>query len=161
MGKVDYENLHIIYRKCVEFCKNHNLPFSFKIDSGDFETAIQFKEIDINVIHHTHPPSSKNWETNPEIKCPDLLDYHYKIIIEFEEEGCKKRPGAYLATKGHGYEGDISTVRDTERNRFYKLSKFRFLRFYETDLKEENWNKLYSFLLECHKEDKKNLMITQ
>jgi len=153
LGHKDTVALHAIYEKAWKWCKLHKHPYSFKVDNGDYETAIQFKETDIDVIHHAHPPYSEDWETNPEIKCPDILDYHNKIIIEYEEEGHKIRSGAYLPTKGHGREGDEVNATDTERDRLYKLCKFRFLKFYEQDLKEENWDKLYSFILDCVVED--------
>lgn len=149
MGHKDTVALHKIYDILKEYCEKYKVPYSFKVDDGDYETAIQFKEVAIDEVYCVHPPYSEDWESNPEIKCPDILDYDNKIIIEYEEEGCKKRPGASLATKGHGFEGDMPTKKDTERNRLYKLCGFHFLRFYETDLKEENWEKLYDFILQC------------
>lgn len=151
MGERDYENLYIIYRKCVEWCKKYKMPYTFTIDCGSFETAIEFTAIGYN-----HPPKSANWEESRSngnvIKCPDLLDFEHRIIIELEEEGQKKLSGARLARKGHGPEGDTPNKRDTDRDRLYRIGGFRLLRFYETDLKEENWNKLYSFLSKCEKQ---------
>jgi len=79
MGVVDYENLHKIYRKCVDYCKQEKLPYQFKVDSGNYETAIEF-----TTIGYHHPPKSANWNyaksNGSEIKCPDLLDYEHKLI---------------------------------------------------------------------------------
>lgn len=145
MGIKDTESLHKIYEKVKSFCKENNLPYSFKVDDGSFETAIEFW-----ALGYHHPPKSENWEASRaagnEIKCPDLLDFEHKLIIEYDEEGQKKLSGARLARKGHGPEGDIPNLRDTDRERLYRLGSFKFLRFYETDLKEENWQKLYDFL---------------
>jgi len=151
MGEVDYDNLHMIYKKCLEYCKKYCLPFNFKIDAGRYETAIEFIELQNNQIKFYHPPISQNWEEskkrNSVIKCPDLLDFNHKLIIELDEEGCKKRPGARLATKGHGREGDMSTNRDEDRGYYYRIGEFKLLRFYEADLKKGNWEKIQNFLL--------------
>jgi len=57
VGEIDIEELHKIYRECVDYCKQEKLPFQFKVDSGNFETAIEF-----TAIGHHHPPRSKSWE---------------------------------------------------------------------------------------------------
>lgn len=148
MGIKDSQALHKIYEKIKEYCKENNLPYSFTVDDGDWETAIEIvipedpKEDTITF----HPPWSKNWDTNPNIFCPDLMDFHHKKIVEYEEEGQKKLSGARLARKGHGPAGDIPNKRDTRRGEYYDSAKFDVLRFYEKDLKDENWDKLYDFL---------------
>jgi len=159
MGHKDTVALHKIYDIARFWCKKHKHPYQFRVDDGDYETALEFfflgeaKTPQWEVIH---PPRSLNWDSNPTIICPDILDYHSKIIIEYDEEGGQKRPGATLAPKGHGPEGDILTGRDERRGDYYSFGKFRFLRFYEKDLREENWEKIYSFLLDCVVEDMKN-----
>ncbi len=148
MGERDYENLNIIYRECVEWCKKYKLPYHFTIDCGSFETAIEFTAIGYN-----HPPKSNNWEESREagniIKCPDILDFEHKIIVELEEEGQKHLSGARLARKGHGPPGDMPNKRDEDRDYYYRIGGFKVLKFYEADLKERNWDKLYQFLLDC------------
>lgn len=146
MGESDIENLHKIYRKCVDYCKKEKLPFHFQVDSGEWETALEFI-YDDGKWQTYHPPLSKDWSTHPVIFCPDILDYKNKLIIELEEEGQKRLSGARLARKGHGPEGDIPNKRDTNRGDYYSWGKFRVLRFYEADLKEENWEKLEKFLV--------------
>lgn len=145
MGVKDADALHAIYEKVKAFCKENDLPYSFKVDDGSFETAIEFW-----ALGYYHPPRSENWEASRadgnEIKCPDLLDITHKLIIEYEEEGQKHLSGARLARKGHGPEGDMPNKRDMDRDRLYRIGGFKLLRFYETDLKEENWQKLYDFL---------------
>lgn len=128
MGEIDIEPLMKIYRECVAICKEHQLPFIFQVDHGTYETAIEF----IGSKSY-HPPVSENWNQNPEIFCPDLLDYYNKIIIEYEEEVGGRRPGAKLARKGHHREGDLDTKRDFKRNLYYKDGAFRVLRIYESD----------------------------
>ncbi len=130
----------MVYRKCVKLCKENSLSFKFTVDHGTFETAIEF----IGSKPY-HPPISESWEQNPTIFCPDLLDYHNKIIIEYEEEVGNRRPGAKLAQKGHHREGDMDTKRDTRRTRYYRDGKFRVLRIYESDIMWQK--KLAEFLL--------------
>lgn len=140
MGQIDIDSLMMVYRETVRLADVHSLPFSFSVDHGTYETAIEFVG---NVSHH--PPMSKNWDSNPTIFCPDLLDFHNKIIIEWEEEVGNRRPGAKLAKKGHNREGDMDTKRDSRRTQYYKSGKFRVLRIYESD---KMWKeKLEAFLL--------------
>lgn len=145
MGGKDIVALHKIYEKIKSYCRANDLSYHFKVDDGSFETAIEFW-----ALGYYHPPKSENREASREagneIKCPDLLDFEHKLILEYEEEGQKKLSGDRLARKGHGPEGDMPNKRDTDRDRLYRLGGFRLLRFYETDLKEENWKKLYDFL---------------
>lgn len=152
MGVKDADALHEIYEIAKAYCKKHKLPYHFTVDDGDWETAIEFfflgdaKTPQWEVIH---PPRSKNWDSNPTIFCPDLLDFKHKLIIEFEEEGQKRLSGARLARKGHGPEFDLLNKRDSRRADYYNWGNFRVLRFYEADLKEENWKKIHQFLLDC------------
>ena len=138
MGIVDIEALMEIN----EQVKKLHTKYSFKVDHGSFETAIEFWQ-----MGYHHPPKSRNWEESRangnEIKCPDLLDYHNKSIIEFEEEPKPGKRGGKLGRKGHVEESD----RDEHRDMLYRIAGFRFLKFWETDLKEKNWDKLYNFLL--------------
>ncbi len=76
-----------------------------------------------------------------------MLDITHKLIIEYDEEGQKHLSGARLARKGHGPEGDAPNKRDTDRDSLYRIGGFRVLRFYEADLKEQNWKKLEKFLV--------------
>ena len=149
MGNQDLERLYPVYRACVDFSKLADLPYSFKEDSGNYETAIQFQE-GLSI----HPPNAKNWDTNPDIICPDILDFEHKIIIEFEEETGNRKSGAHYARKGHGHEGDLSTKRDTRRNEYYEQYAFRVFRLWETTYKNENWKiKLFEFLIGCWKNE--------
>jgi hypothetical protein len=151
MGEKDADALHKIYEKIKTYCKENDLSYSFKVDDGSFETAIEFW-----ALGYHHPPRSENWEISRaegnEIKCPDLLDINHKLIIEYEEEGQKRLSGARLARKGHGPKGDMPNKRDTDRDHLYRIGGFKLLRFYEADLKEQNWDKLYNFLLNCKSE---------
>ena len=133
MGQIDIENLFRIYDEVNRLIKHHSLLMHFTIDHGTYETAIEFIG-----KKSFHPPISKNWDTNPDIFCPDLLDYHNKIIIEYEEEIGEPRTGAKLAKKGHSREGDIDSKRDERRNNFYEQAGFRLIRIWESD---EAWQK--------------------
>ena len=143
MGQVDITILMGIN----EEIKKLNTPYHFKVDHGSFETAIEFTAIGYN-----HPPKSNNWEESREngneIKCPDLLDYTNKIIIEYEEEGQKSRPGASIPTKGHGPQGDITNTRDTHRDYLYRIAGFKLLKIWESEYKDNSYvGKLKEFLI--------------
>lgn len=141
MGQVDIDSLFRIYTHVKQIIKKHNLPFSFKIDAGTYETAIEFIK-----SKPYHPPLSKDWSTKPIIFCPDLLDWHNKIIIEYEEEVGHRLPGAKLAKKGHHREGDMNTKRDMHRTQYYEHGGFHTLRIWESD---NMWKeKLDKFLLD-------------
>lgn len=121
MGQADLERLFKVYYEINFIKKKHNLLCNFKIDTGSFETAIEF-----TAIGYHHPPKSKNWnelkQSGNDILCPDLLDYHNRIIIEYEEE---PRPGK----KGHTEE----SKRDEKRDYFYRIGGFRLFKVWESD----------------------------
>lgn len=144
MGVKDSDALHTIYEKAKTICKENDLQYSFKVDNGDYETAIEFY-YDNETWHTAHPPIAKNWDSKPTIFCPDLLDYSHKLIIEWEEEHGNRKSGAKLATKGHSHQGDFDTKRDSRRTDYYNWGNFRVLRIWESD---KNWGlTLESFLL--------------
>jgi len=154
MGVVDYEHLYKIYRVCVDYCKEKKLPFQFKIDSGNYETAIEF-----TAIGYHHPPKSKNWEevkkAGNEIKCPDILDFENRIILELEEEPKLGKRMGKLGKKGHTSESDT----DEHRDMLYRIAGFKLLKIWESELKCNKYKaKLYQFLREMYKvqEDNKN-----
>lgn len=94
-----------------------------------------------------HPPKSKSWKEckakGNEIKCPDLLDYEHKLIIEFEEEPKPGKRGGKLGKKGHVEESD----KDEHRDQLYRIAGFKLLKIWENDYKNGNWKKqLKSFL---------------
>jgi len=140
MGYIDIAALFTINGEIKNINKKHNLHNSFKIDLGNYETALEF------VGHQIfHPPISKDWSTNPIILCPDLLDYHNRLIIEYEEEIGEKRKGAKLAKKGHNREGDMDNYQDARRNKFYNRGGFHVLRLWESD---KDWKeKLENFVI--------------
>ncbi len=146
MGQVDIEKLHKIYRECVNYCKQNNLPFQFKVDSGNFETAIEF-----TAIGYHHPPKSKSWEESKqqgnEIKCPDILEFEHRIVIEYEEEPKPGKRMGKLGKKGHTPE----SVKDTHRDMLYRIAGFRLLKIWESEYKENSYEKkLYEFLDDCY-----------
>lgn len=140
MGHKDLVSLHKIYEKIKIITKENNLSYNFTVDDGDWETAIEF----IGAKSY-HPPISVDWSNNPQIFCPDLLDFDNKIIIEYEEEVGNPRSGAKLAIKGHNREGDMPNKRDFKRNEFYADGNYKLLQIWESD---ENWVlKLERFLI--------------
>lgn len=140
MGHKDLDSLHRIYEKIKIICKKNDLSYQFNVDDGDWETAIEF----IGDSSY-HPPISRDWSSNSDILCPDLLDYENKIIIEYEEEIGDHKPGAKLAKKGHNRRGDMPNKRDFRRNQFYNDADFTFFQIWESD---KDWpHKLETFLV--------------
>jgi len=140
MGHKDLVSLHKIYERIKIISKENNLSYNFRVDDGSWETAIEF----IGEKSY-HPPLSADWSNNPQIFCPDLLDYENKIIIEYEEEVGNPRSGAKLARKGHNREGDIPNKRDSKRNVFYADGNFTLFQIWDSD---EDWaQKLEKFLI--------------
>lgn len=147
MGEIDIDILTKINKKIVAFVKENDLPFKFETDKGQYQTAIEFW-----AMGYHHPPKSANWNyaksQGNQIKCPDLLDYEHKLIIEYEEEPKPGKRGGKLGKKGHSDESD----KDEHRDQLYRIAGFKLLKFWETDLKEENWDKIYNFLKLSNKE---------
>lgn len=147
MGHKDLMSLHKIYERIKIISKENNLSYHFKVDDGDWETAIEFFYDDDEKWHTIHPPISVDWSNNPQIFCPDLLDYENKIIIEYEEEVGNPRPGARLATKGHNREGDLPNKRDTRRKEFYADGNYTVFQIWESDI---HWEQKLERLLITH-----------
>lgn len=149
MGLQDLDRINPVYRACTDFCKLAEIPFSFKEDLGTYETIIAINEQgDWYIPDNT----STDWDSvNGKVFCPDIIDYSNRIIIEFEEESGPKKPGAKLARKGHGHQGDYSTKRDQKRNDAYEAAGFTVYRLWESTFKNENWRvKLFEFLINCY-----------
>ena len=150
MGEVDIIILNDIYREAVKQEIKNNWGFKFKVDDGNFETAIEFYETLDKEMDVFHPPIAKDWNDAKTIQCPDILDFENKIIIEYQEETGKRRKGAYLAKKGHGHPGDLANIRDSRRDSNYSRGGFRVLNIWESDYKNESWKKtLWVFLCDC------------
>jgi len=150
MGNQDYHRLSPVYRFATEFCKIANIPFHFKVDSGNYETAIIFNEY---TKSYRRPKENERWEDikYPDVMiCPDISCYDAKIVFEYEEETGNRRSGAKMAKKGHGHEGDDPTKKDSRRNEFYKSNGFKLLRIWES-------NKLWritvvEFIISCYRQ---------
>lgn len=149
MGEVDLAVLHPIYRECVDLNKDHGWDFKFKVDSGDFETMIQFFEGDIpnGPLAFAHPPIAKDWDEMDICNAPDILDFEHKIIIEFEEESRPGKRGGKMGKKGHWAD----SKRDAARDDHYKRAGFRFCKIWESEYNKGPWNlKLFHFLADCY-----------
>ena len=140
LGHSDIEQLNKIYRYVTELSQENQWPFVFKEDSGDKETAIMVLDNGMTLM----PPQQF---LQGEIFVPDIMDWHNKIIIEYEEEakpdkGAKKR-------KGH-FEGN---TRDSNRDKYYtKIANppFKLYKIWESD---KNWKPgVKAFLEKCYKE---------
>lgn len=149
MGQIDIARIHPIYRKCVELNNDHNWGFSFKVDTGEFETMIQFIENEFNEkLIPSHPPLAKNWdELNPKFcNAPDIMAFNDMIIIEVEEES-KAQRGPKIIKKGHWSE----SKHDEERDLKYKRAGFRVCKIWESEIKNNMVeNKLFHFLSDCY-----------
>lgn len=135
MGEIDIDILMDINKEI----KKLDTDYSFTVDEGKYETAIQFEELTLDTVRYAHPPWAKNWESNPEVLCPDLLDYSNKLIIEYEEEGQQEKPGAALASKGHGQKGDITNNADTNRDYLYRIAGFKLLKIWEAEYEDGSY----------------------
>lgn len=160
MGEVDVVVLDDIRKITKRLDLENNWGFKFKIDLGTWETAIEF-----TVIGYNHPPKSKSWEESKEagneIKCPDLLDYDNRIILEYEEEA-KPQRGSKIIQKGHTEESN----RDYHRDQLYRIGGFRLFKVWQSEYKKlksngaYEWeseekqkkfeNKLWKFLCNCY-----------
>lgn len=141
MGVIDAGPLFKIKYAALKYCKDNDLPFRFKIDLGTFETAIEF-----HTFGYYHPPRSKSWDEckaeGNEIKCPDLLDWYNRLIIEYEEEPKPGKPSGKLGKKGHTEESE----KDSHRDMLYRIAGFKVLKIWESEFKSNSYlQKLSSF----------------
>ena len=150
MGQVDIVVLYPIYRKCIELTKENNWPWSWKEDSGDYETMIEFLQTEKGSVP-MHPPEAKDWD-DMKLKgsipiCPDIMDYQHRIVLEFEEESTAGKRGGKLGRKGHWSE----SKKDLRRDNLYKFTNFRFCKIWQSEVKKKTWiNKLFHFLADCY-----------
>lgn len=141
MGHQDITSLHKIYRYILHLNKENGWNFSFKVDSGSFETRIDISE------------DGKCFRGNNQLPligysmyCPDLLDFSRKLIVEYEESS-DKQTGYFHAKKSHKGHSDYCNTRDTERDAFYNIAGFKLLKIWDHELKDDTWMlKLDSFL---------------
>jgi len=125
-----------------EEIKKLHSKFRFEVDKGKYETAIEF-----TAIGYHHPPRSNSWEelkaNGNEIKCPDLLDWNNRLIIEYEEEPRPGKKSGKLGQKGHTEESQ----KDTHRDKLYRISGFKILKIWESQYKDKTYlQKLIDFL---------------
>jgi len=118
--------------------KVHN--FTFKMDSGDKDNAIEFFKKESGMIH-VKPPMGV---VSSQIYIPDLLDCDNKRIIEYNETPVGSR-NHNKRKKGHVDESDYDmTKMDT-----YKKAGFNVLVIYDFDIKYDLWkDKLLGWLTE-------------
>lgn len=145
MGLADIVVLHDIYKEACRLEKEFNWGFDFNVDDGDFETAIEFFPSGI----FFHPPAAHNWQESRDkgttIKCPDILDWNNKIIIEYEEESRPGKKSGKFGRKGHTEE----SKRDMERDALYSKAQFSVLKIWGNDYDRDVWKpKLKEFLME-------------
>lgn len=138
LGQVDIE----ILMKINEEIKKLHTNYTFKVDHGSFETAIEFTP-----IGYHHPPKATSWIdlNGNEIKCPDLLDWEHRRIIEYEEESKPGKKGGKLGKKGHYAE----SRRDSRRDQLYRISGFKVLKIWESDYKDGSYIEDIKHFLIC------------
>lgn len=148
LGEVDIAILNPIYRECIKLNKEHNWNYSFKEDSGSYETMMQFIENEWNRnLVACYPPMAKNWDDMQLCNAPDIMDFNSKIIIEYEEESKPGKRMGKLGKKGHWSE----CKKDTQRDSHYKKAGFRLCKIWESEYKKADWkNKLFHFLSDCY-----------
>lgn len=141
MGIVDNDILQDINKSIKTLLEYTGWDYTFTTDDGSWETALEFWGTQTVF----HPPESKNWEevkkNESTIKCPDLLDWDHRRIIEYEEEPKAGKRGGKLGKKGHVEE----SKKDSHRDALYK--GFKLLKIWESEYKDGTWKeKLYKFL---------------
>lgn len=148
MGEVDIEKLHKIYTCCNQTCRLLDLPFQFKEDTGNFETAIVISET--GELEKPIPDTTWLTYNGKKLFVPDIADYQNRIIIEFEETPGKPRHGAKLAKKGHDPDG--LDGRTANRDLYYGIAKLRVLKIFDYEFADETkWKiKLVQFLIKCY-----------
>lgn len=146
MGHKDLVKLHLVYSAVQSIAKMYGWHFQFKVDDGNFETAII---IGMDGEWKLPGPESmeelKAREFQEKLFCPDLIDYYQKLIIEYEE--LAKPNTGYLGAKMHKGHTDYTNSRDTIRDAYYNKAGFNVLKIFENELKDESWKaKLRTFL---------------
>jgi len=140
MGHKDLMSLYPIVQECRRLEGQYNWGYQFKWDQGDYETVITINS-DGSWESIGHKVGTVHYN---KIYVPDIIDFHNKIIIEFEEEA--KPNTGYLGAKKHkGHFQELPTSRDEERDSWYELAKFDVLKIYES---QKDWKeRLKNFLL--------------
>lgn len=154
MGVSDIMRVYPVYRLVTNQCEEFGWPYQFKEDLGSFETAIEFW-----AMGYHHPPKSKDWDevkkAGHEIKCPDILDFYNKIIVEFEEESKPGKKSGKLGKKGHTEESN----RDSNRDQLYRIAGFRLCKIWECEPLNVVEMKLHYFLADCYTNRDLNIYI--
>lgn len=140
--------IYPIYKILVNQCKEFGWPYNFKEDLGTYETAFIIKNKEIKLPENEF----RSWESLKKegwtLQEPDICDYYNRIIVEYEEETGPKKSGAKYAKKGHGHPGDLSTLRDTKRDKNY--SGFKLCKVWESEPMHVIEVKLHYFLADCY-----------
>jgi len=148
LGVRDLMQIYPIVQECRKLSKRQFWDYNFKWDQGCFETLIAINEEKKTV---RKPDTDETWEsiTYPEQPfCPDILEWNFKIAIEFEETEGKPRTGAKLAKKGHNADG--LDKRTSRRDEYYKLAGFNVLKIFDYESEQEWKPRLRQFLLELY-----------
>jgi len=130
MGHKDLDNLHKIYRQIQYLNKTKGWYFAFKVDDGDYETRIDIRLSDGSWSRGNGGLPLIGWD----MKCPDLIDFNRKIIIEFEEEAKPNKGDRRI--KGHFPE--VLNPRDQERDDLYAAAGFHLHKIWASDFKDES-----------------------
>ena len=120
MGIQDLERIYPLYRYLTD-CYS---KFRWEIDSGQMETVIAIQ------------PDGKFWrpkvlgDAEPEycrIFVPDIMCYHAKIIIEYQEQPHPRKHRGRYKKKGH------TELSDETKDSFYTYAGFRQIKIWDDD----------------------------
>jgi hypothetical protein len=155
MSVPDYDQKYRIYRYATDFCNISEFQYHFVNDAGDRETAIIFNRETGECKKPTILTLIEDLGPDEMYEVPDICDYRHKIVFEYEEETGPRKPGAHMARKGHGHDGDEYTKNDAEKYENYEAAGIRYCRIWEEELHNGNvWKvKIAKFLIRCWQED--------
>lgn len=144
MGHKDLKSLHLIYEETKQLSRENHWYFNFKVDDGDYETRIDIAESGLFMRGNGKLPLQ-----GYEMKCPDLIDFSKKTIIEFEESA--KKSTGYFHAEHHKGHTEYTNTRDTKRDHLYDIIGFSVLKIWDWELKDGSWKeKLRLFLEKTH-----------
>lgn len=141
MGITDTRDLFNIYDIIKKLDHDHEWGFTFEIDSDTKRAGgLMINEYgDVITGDITQEEAHTLRSLGYRRFVPDLIEYHYKGIIEYQEEQ-KPTKGASLGTKGH------SELSDSDKDLFYTLGGFEQLKIWESDTEETTIKNIRSFL---------------
>lgn len=144
MGISDLERIFRIYQYIRDFEKLHDVSFGFIPDSG--ETTQSNNTILINesgkwlkAAGITKPEWQKLKSEGFKPFVPDLIEWHNRIIIEYQEEP-KPHKGPRIVQKGH------DEFSDSTKDLYYEIAGFNQLKLWDSWDHDTQKKELFAFL---------------